>query len=348
MVSVEETHFDLNSANALPDTYTWLTPQNQSQPSQGPVSIPVIDLDDIDVIDKIGRACEVLGLFLVINHGVPEEILRRIESEARRFFSLPADQKLRAKRIPGDFTGYGPLPISKFFEKKFWSEGFTILGSPIKPASAVWPDGGHTQFCDTVNEYQQAILKLQARMLGLVMRYLGIEDENDWLHYIGEKGALQLNSYPPCPDPDRALGLGAHGDSTLLTVLHQTGEKGGLQCKIGEDQWALVTPKPGSLVVNVGDLLHIISNGRLPTAVHRVIVDADHHRYSFVNLWGTPPDVKVMPHPKLVGPGKPPLYRAVTWMEYLGIKTKILNEALDSIRVHENLGDDESIQNHNN
>ena len=154
----------------------------------------------------------------------------------------------------------------------------------------------------------------------------------------GASAALQMNSYPACPDPDRAMGLAAHTDSTLLTILHQNSTSG-LQVHREGTGWVTVPPVRGALVVNVGDLLHILSNGLYPSVLHRAVVNRTRYRLSVAYLYGPPSNVQISPLPRLVGPGQPPLYRAITWNEYLGTKAKHFNKALSSVRVFSSLSD---------
>jgi len=172
----------------------------------------------------------------------------------------------------------------------------------------------------------------------LMLESLGITEEED-LKWAGAKGqfkktcaALQLNSYPTCPDPDRAMGLAAHTDSTLLTILYQNNISG-LQVHRKGTGWVTVAPVPGGLVINVGDLLHILSNGLYPSVLHRVLVNRVKQRLSVAYLCGPPPNVEICPHENLVGPNQPRLYKSVTWNEYLGMKAKHFNKALSTVRV---------------
>lgn len=92
-------------------------------------------------------------------------------------------------------------------------------------------------------------------------------------------------------------------------------------------------PLAGALVVNIGDLLHILSNGLYPSVLHRAVVNRTRQRFSVAYLYGPPGNVKISPHAKLVGPSRPALYRPVTWNEYLGTKAKHFNEALSRVEV---------------
>lgn len=171
----------------------------------------------------------------------------------------------------------------------------------------------------------------------LVLTSLGVSKGD--LKWAGPRGefngacaALHLNSYPCCPDPDRAMGLAPHTDSTLLTILYQNNISG-LQVHREGVGWVTVPPLSGGLVINVGDLLHILSNGLYPTVLHRVLVNRTRQRFSVAYLYGPPANVQISPHVKLVGPNRPAIYRPVTWNEYLGTKAKYFNEALSSIQL---------------
>ncbi|KAK1260087.1 Gibberellin 3-beta-dioxygenase 1 [Acorus gramineus] len=334
LLTTHHHHFDLHSADSLPDSYAW-TPLDDHR-SDGQSHLPIIDLDSPDAVHSIGLACLHWGAFHVINHRIPPDLLHRVLSETTRLFSLPTHRKLLAARSPDGVSGFGPARISRFFDKRFWSEGFTIVGGPpMDHARRLWPDrADHTSFCETMGEYEKAMEDLTGRLMGLALASLGL-DKRDACEFQGGLAVMQLNSYPACPDPGRAMGLAAHTDSTLLTVLHQTTDSVGLQVLHRDGRWVGVLPVPGALVVHVGDLLHVISNGRWESVVHRAVVDRDLHRYSVAYLCGPPSHVRVSPASALVGPGREAAaYRPVMWGEYLGLKARLFDGALASISVH--------------
>ncbi|TMX04881.1 hypothetical protein EJD97_004060 [Solanum chilense] len=338
-------HFDLNSIKELPESHAWTSSNDHytQENSCNFESIPVIDLDNNNnndnnnILDHIGHACKKWGAFQIINHSISEKLLQDIEVAGKTLFSLPMQQKLKASRSPDGVTGYGVARISSFFSKLMWSEGFTIVGSPIEHARQLWPKD-YNKFCEVIEEYEKEMEKLAGRLMWLILGSLGItKDDVKWA--VGPKGetkegcaALQLNSYPACPDPGRAMGLAAHTDSTILTILHQNNTSG-LQVYQEGNGWVTVPPIPGALVVNVGDLLHILSNGSYPSVLHRAIVNRTRYRLSVAYLYGPPRGVRVSPLSKLVDHRHPPLYRAVTWSEYLGTKAKYFDKALSSVRL---------------
>ncbi|PWA68690.1 oxoglutarate/iron-dependent dioxygenase [Artemisia annua] len=100
------------------------------------LSIPIIDPNALDLI---GQASKTWGIFQVINHGVPLALIKKLESESRRLFALPTDEKHKVLRSANAVTGYGTARISPFFDKCMWHEGFAIMGSCVEDAKALWP-----------------------------------------------------------------------------------------------------------------------------------------------------------------------------------------------------------------
>ncbi|KAL8223661.1 hypothetical protein R6Q57_019136 [Mikania cordata] len=330
-----QNHLDLNSMEELPESHAWLSlDDSPSYGSLGQDQVPVINLNSPNVMKLVGYACKTWGVFQVTNHGVPVKLIEEMEDACRKLFTLPIQQKLQAARAPNGVSGYGVARISSFFPKLMWSEGFTIVGSPYEHARKLWPEG-YSSFCDVIEEYKEEMNKLAQRLMSLILGSLGVGvtlDDVKWASLQGPSPALQLNSYPTCPDPDRAMGLAAHTDSTLLTILHQTNTSG-LEAHKEGTGWVPIPPIRHALVVNVGDLLHILSNGMYTSVLHRAMVNRTQHRLSVAYLYGPPSNIQISPLPKLTDKVHPPLYRPITWSEYLGAKAKHFNKALSSVRL---------------
>lgn len=136
---------DLSSVQEVSDSFPWLFDDFPPGVSSSVKSIPVINLTDPDIVNRIGHACQTWGVFQITGHGVPVGLIDRLELQGRRFFSLPIEQKLKAARRPGDLSGYGQALNLSHFEKVMRSEGFTMAESPANLACQVWPDD-YTEF----------------------------------------------------------------------------------------------------------------------------------------------------------------------------------------------------------
>ena len=100
------------------------------------------------VVSQVRDACRDWGFFHVVNHGVPAELLDRVQKQARRFFSLPKEEKLKVRReSAGDITGYGHAAV-KPTDSQPWSEGFYLVNDSTvdKFAQVLWPNGENKDF----------------------------------------------------------------------------------------------------------------------------------------------------------------------------------------------------------
>ena len=59
------------------------------------MTIPLIDLalDEAAVAAALGKACETAGFFYIVNHGVPDALVRDQFAWCERFFDLPLAAK---------------------------------------------------------------------------------------------------------------------------------------------------------------------------------------------------------------------------------------------------------------
>lgn len=131
---------DFHSIKEVPNSHLWPNindfPINNDEKNP---NVPIIDLLAPNVVELIGDACKTWGIFQVINHGICLELFDKVESQTRRLFALPAEQKEKVLRSTSGATGYGMARIAPFFSKFMWHEGFTIMDSPLDHAKELWP-----------------------------------------------------------------------------------------------------------------------------------------------------------------------------------------------------------------
>nr|BAO27778.1 F3H1 protein [Reaumuria trigyna] len=330
---------ELANLNSIPSSYVHPTltncEANDSSPDDG--SIPIIDFsllvsDDPDersrMIEELGKACRNWGFFMVVNHGVSESLMSSMLNKFDEFFNLTAEEKLQfAEKHVLDPIRYGTSFNVLAEDSHFWRDYLKIVvhpqfHSPNKP----------TGFREVAMEYSKKVRDLVAQLLRGISITLGLEQQ--YLHNIlNLDSSFQIlvgNYYPPCPEPELALGLPPHSDDGLLTLLTQNGI-GGLQIK-HDGKWVQVNPLPNSLLVNTGDHLEVLSNGKYKSVLHKAVVNNRAKRISVAVANGPAIDAVVAPAPS----DAPAQFKAMVYKEYLEYQQSgklVGNTCLDVIRI---------------
>ena len=134
-------YVELRAAERVPETHAWAAGPDDGHPSVEAVgcdAVPVVDMGRPGAARAVARAAEEWGAFLLVGHGVPA----RVEEQVARLFALPAPDKARAGRRPGEASGYG-YPPALHLPKRMWSEGYTFPAAAVRDEfRRVWPDGG--------------------------------------------------------------------------------------------------------------------------------------------------------------------------------------------------------------
>ncbi|KAG0569164.1 hypothetical protein KC19_6G070100 [Ceratodon purpureus] len=281
------------------------------------LEIPIIDLAAYDlegdesametVVAQVRDACLNWGFFQIINHGVEEEILSRVQSQANRLFSLPYSDKMKVQKQPGKYSGYGHV-TAKEGDIRPWSEGFYFSDekSAADHAQQLWPEGNN-DFVDSYKEYCEKVKHLSSRVMRIIVAGLEADPAHFEKYTTDTGGLLRWNFYPACPEPLKTIGLTAHTDFNLLTVLHQ-GEIGGLQIQ-KDGKWIAVRPRPGALAVNIGDTLQVLTNAKYKSVPHRAVVNTTRSRISLVYFWVPLTTIDIVPSPDLVDANNPCKYK---------------------------------------
>jgi isopenicillin N synthase-like dioxygenase len=244
-------------------------------------SLRVISLaDDASTLpaalsDSFGR----FGFALVADHGIDPGLIARAWDLTAALFALP-DADKRRWHIPGKggARGYTPFgtEIAKGADihdlKEFWHIGRDLpAGHPLSDSMPpnVWPDRPDG-FADTFRALFAEFDRVGARILSCLA--VALDLPADWFDRAVADGnsVLRLLHYPPIADATPgAIRAGAHEDINLITLLLGA-EEAGLELLTRDGNWIEVTPPPGALVVNIGDMLQRLTNHRLPSTTHRV------------------------------------------------------------------------------
>ncbi|KAI3773009.1 hypothetical protein L6452_04206 [Arctium lappa] len=280
--------------------------------------IPVIDLakaatsnGHTQSIEAVLTASQEFGLFQVINHGISEKTLNDAMSVVKEFFDMPS--KDRTGIVPHmknwiytNSTDYAKDGVH------LWRENLKHSCHPLEKSIPLWPHKP-TRYQEVIAAYVVEIQKLSSRILEMICIGLGLDPE-----FFNDKSEVQLlstNFYPPCPDPTLTLGILAHQDPSLITLLYQ-GNSTGLQV-LKDGEWINVGAIPNAFVVNIGNQLEIISNGKLKSIKHRVVNSMHETRRSIATFVNPSPDSIIEPAKTLVNELEPIRYKASRYKEYV-------------------------------
>ncbi|KAK9724363.1 hypothetical protein RND81_05G067500 [Saponaria officinalis] len=286
--------------------------------------VPVISFKGIytkddcskQIVEQVLSASTKWGFFQVVDHGIPVEVLEAMLTGIRMFHEQDSEVKTvyytRELKKSVEYWSNYDLYVSKAAN---WRDTLAVLNKfPgfLDPMDI-------PQICrDEMTEYINHVLKLADILLDLISEALGLEPNYLRQQMECTQGWTIVNHYyPACPAPELTLGTSKHSDPTFLTILLQD-QIGGLQV-LHDNQWVNVQPIPGALVINIGDILQIVSNDKLKSVYHRVTANSIGPRVSAaLFLKG------VQTSPKLYGPIKellsddnPPVYKEFTLHEFL-------------------------------
>lgn len=198
-----------------------------------------------------------------------------------------------------------------------WKDFLSLFYISDEEAAALWPSECKTEALDFMKKSEFLIKNL----LKALMKRLNIHeiDEAKESILMGSK-RINLNYYPKCPEPELTVGVGRHSDVSTLTILLQD-LIGGLYVKklngTGDDEWVHVAPIDGAIVINIGDALQIMSNGRYKSVEHRVIANGSKNRISVPIFVNPRPGDIIGPLPEVIERGEKPVYKQVLYSDYV-------------------------------
>ncbi|KAK9059267.1 hypothetical protein SSX86_021886 [Deinandra increscens subsp. villosa] len=267
--------------------------------------------------------CRDWGFFQLINHGESETI-DAMKTVTEEFFKLPLEEKMKCAQLPNTIEGYGQAFVVSEEQKLDWGDMMFILPLPIALRNfRFWPQNPQS-FRETLEEYSNKLHGVSMKLFKLMSINLGVEPETISKKFVNFTQGIRMNYYPPCPEAGKVLGLAPHSDATGLTLLVQVNEVQGLQIR-KNSKWVPIKPIHGSIIVNIGDVMEIMSNGEYRSIEHRAVVNFEKERLSIAAFHNPGLEAMIGPMAELVKE-KTPKYKTIDAQDYVKL---VINSKLD-------------------
>ncbi|HIQ35919.1 MULTISPECIES: isopenicillin N synthase family oxygenase [Acinetobacter] len=282
--------------------------------------LPLIDIsllnsdyleDRMQVVQALDRACKEVGFLYIQGEQFQPELFDKLKEIAESYFAQDENQKMQNYiGLSKNHSGYVPIGEEQFKANVYdLKEAYDInydyqeienrrpLLGPTQ-----WPND--PQFKEQVLAYYQHIKAIGHQLFKAFALALELEEDYFDAHLKHAPSQLRLIHYPFNPNAEDQFGIGAHTDYECFTLLFPTAE--GLQVLDKQGEWIDIPLIENTMVMNIGDMMEILSNGRYLATKHRV-KRVKQERYSFPLFFSCNYDYIIQPIIKNEDPHYPPM-----------------------------------------
>jgi isopenicillin N synthase-like dioxygenase len=254
-------------------------------------TIPVVSLPDFHgspevrarFVRTLGEGLEQFGFVAVTDHGIPVDLLHHAYDLARATFALPEDVKRRYETPEnGRQRGYTSMGVEHAKDarlpdlKEFWHVGRTLPADhPLRLSGAVPPNQHPAEvegFAENFDALFASVEDFANRLLDAVGVFLDLPPGTFRDLVRDGNSVLRLIHYPDTgvAQIPGAVRAAQHEDINLLTVLPAS-TRPGLELLTRDGRWMAVETPPDVMICDTGDMMALLTNGRLPATTHRVV-----------------------------------------------------------------------------
>ncbi|KAG8494703.1 hypothetical protein CXB51_012259 [Gossypium anomalum] len=247
--------------------------------------LPVVDLFDenckpgtaswVSKCNDVRVALEEYGCFLTPYHRVPSQLQDQVFNSLQQLFDLPLETKLQ-NTSHKPYFGYFKHPSIPLSESMGIDDPTSLDGTQSF-THLMWPNGNQ-KFCQNVHSYAKMVSQLDRMVKKMVFESYGVEKYYE-SHIDSTSYLLRLIKYRVPHEGETIDNCGfPHTDKSFLTILHDN-QVAGLQTKTKDGNWICVQPSGSMFIVMAGDAFLAWSNGRVHSAIHRVVTEENKERY---------------------------------------------------------------------
>ncbi|MEN8991596.1 2OG-Fe(II) oxygenase family protein [Avibacterium paragallinarum] len=256
--------------------------------------LPLVDIskmqstvlsERLEVASALDKACKDVGFLYLKGDQFNFDFATSLIQVAKRYFQLDTASKMQHYiGLSKNHSGYVPIGEEQFagnsydlkeaYDVNYDYHGETTAFPLLGPT--LWPDDA--TFKSTVSDYYCHLRSISEQIFQAFALALNV-DEHFFDHKITHPTSqLRLIHYPYNPEVQDAEGIGAHTDYECFTLLLPTAP--GLQVLNKQGEWMDIPLIENTLVMNIGDMMEILSNGKYLATKHRV-KKVSEERYSF-------------------------------------------------------------------
>jgi isopenicillin N synthase-like dioxygenase len=208
------------------------------------------------------------GFGLLVDHPILPELIKTVYREWKDFFESELKHTYLFDPLKQD--GYFPLGTenAKGYSAKDHKEFFHFY---------LW---GRTP--DSISPATKELYDSLVNITSLLLEWIELNTPPEIRSRFSEPlkdmikdsktNLLRIIHYPPFigSEDSQSLRAAPHEDINLITLL-VAGTKPGLEAQDKNGNWHKISTDPGTIIVNIGDMLKEVSGGYYPSTTHRVV-----------------------------------------------------------------------------
>ena len=278
---------------------------------------------------------ESLGFFVIVNHGVSQDLIDNSFEQVAKLFALPLQTKMKYQ-VGYHHIGYIPsqamitrphdVKISESHknDKKDVNEGWAFMRDRLPSDAKVLANMRHrntNKWPEELPDFKAVLLEYQSSMTELALNMLpayacALEMPADFFDdkFTLPEFHIRCSWYPPNILQKDHFSLAPHADHSSMTYLPLM-DVPGLEVMAPSGKWMEVSPLRGGIVVNTGEFMNRWTNGRFIATPHRV-VPPKRDRYALTFFFNTNDETIAEPLPTCISPGDQPKYDPIAFHDY--------------------------------